>query len=146
VETPLPKLTEEARHALLALYQRLDERLAASQPVCRRSGLCCDFPTSGHQLWSSALEVAYTLECAGGEVPAAPSGLCPWHVEGSCRQRPGRPLGCRLYFCDPAWADAMPAVYEQFHAELKQLHMTHGIPYLYLRFVDAVQARGGSRP
>ncbi|MDG2150074.1 MAG: hypothetical protein P8N09_11185 [Planctomycetota bacterium] len=103
------------------------------------SGRCCDFPTSGHQLWATDLESAHALRKAGGDVPEAPSGLCPWHVEGTCRLRDGRPLGCRLYFCDPAWTDLMPQVYERFHAELKALHVEAGLSYSYRRFVEAVR-------
>ena len=146
---PAPAAGEElpaaAMEALTELYARVDALLAEHQPICKRSGLCCDFPRSDHELWSSALETAYARQAVGGEVPPAPSGLCPWHVEGSCRNREGRPLGCRLYFCDPAWAGPMPDAYERFHAELKALHEEHGVGYRYERFVDAVvrDAPGG---
>jgi len=125
--------------ALSELYARVDEVLAEARPRCEMSGRCCDFPTSDHQLWATDLESAHALECAGGVVPDAPSGLCPWHVEGTCRLRDGRPLGCRLYFCDPSWADSMAAVYERFHAELKALHTGADIPYSYRPFVEAVR-------
>lgn len=124
---------------LTELYARVDEVLAAHKPRCEMSGRCCDFPTSGHELFATDLESAFALEAAGGVVPDAPSGLCPWHVEGTCRLRDGRPLGCRLYFCDPDWAEPMPAVYERFHQELKALHEATGVPYLYRRFVEAVR-------
>ena len=86
----------------------------------------------------------YAVEEAGGGVPEAPSGRCPWHVDGLCRLRTGRPLGCRLYFCDPAWTDEMTEVYEIFHAELRALHARHGRDYRYRRFVDAVREGDGS--
>lgn len=142
---------------LTALYARVDAVLADARPRCEMSGRCCDFPNTDHELWSSALELAYArrhapgaapAEASGGAtdlspvssaVPPAPSGQCPWYVEGTCRNREGRPLGCRLYFCDPAWAPAMPQVYERFHEELKALHEAAGVPYGYHRFVDAVR-------
>lgn len=126
------------RAELAALYDEVDAEVAAGNPRCEMSGRCCDFPRSDHELWSTPLEVEYARDVAG-EVPAAPSGLCPWHVDGLCRLREGRPLGCRLYFCDPAWEHAMPPLYERFHARLVALHQAHGRPYGYARFVESVR-------
>ncbi len=128
-----------ASQELERLYARVDEALDAARPKCEMSGLCCDFPRSGHELFATDLESSYALEKAGGVVPEAPSGLCPWHVDGTCRLRDGRPLGCRLYFCDPAWAAEMPAAYERFHQEMKALHEVSGVPYRYRRFVEAAR-------
>jgi len=125
--------------ALAGLYARVDAEIAARNPRCDLSGRCCDFPTSGHRLYASGLESAYAVATAGGAVPEAPSGLCPWHVEGRCTHRQGRPLGCRVYFCDPTFADEMPHVYERYHAELRALHDDHGIAYEYRQFVEAVR-------
>ena len=128
--------------ALLAeladLYRRVDERVAASSPRCEMSGRCCDFATSSHELWSSALEVEYARATWPSDVPRADSGLCPFHVDGLCTHREGRPLGCRIYFCDPDWSETMPTVYEAFHGELVALHADHQRPYSYRRFVEAV--------
>ena len=123
---------------LQRLMARVDAAVSAHAPRCELSGRCCDFPASGHELWATALETAYAVARAGGAVPAAASGRCPWHVDGLCTHREGRPLGCRLYFCDPAWAATMPALYERFHAELAALHERHGVTYAYRRFVDAL--------
>ena len=112
------------------LDSRVDAALAEARPVCAMSGRCCDFPTSGHELWATDLETALARQRAGGPVPEAPSGLCPWHVEGTCRLRDGRPLGCRLYFCDPSWEESMPAAYERFgEEEVSRLHrISGGVP------------------
>ena len=128
-----------AKAALDALYAEVEAVVAQHRPRCEMSGRCCDFTTSDHELWSSTLETAFARDSAGEVVPAAPSGLCPWHVDGLCRLRDGRPLGCRLYFCDPTWTDVMATVYERFHARLVALHEEHGVPYRYERFVDAVR-------
>src|SRR5678816_2110155 len=71
--------------------------------------------------------------------PTPPSGRCPWYVDGLCRNRAGRPLGCRVYFCDPGWESEMPAVYERYHAELRAVHDRHGLPYRYRLFVEAAR-------
>lgn len=123
---------------LAALYARVDAEIAAANPRCELSGRCCDFPRSGHRLFATDLEAAHAAAAAGG-VPAAPSGLCPWWVDGRCANRAGRPLGCRVYFCDPAWEPAMSAVYERWHAELQSLHARHGLPYRYAEFVRSVR-------
>jgi len=129
-----------AVHAeLAALYERLDAEIARHAPRCELSGRCCNFPVSGQRLYSSDLESGFALAAAGGGLPEAPSGLCPWWVDGSCRQRAGRPLGCRVYFCDPAWESLMPVVYERYHAEIVALHERHALTYRYRPFIEAVR-------
>ncbi len=126
---------------LADLYARLGRRVAASSPRCEMSGRCCDFPRSDHELFATEVEEQYALAAAGGAVPAAASGQCPWYVDGLCGLRDGRPLGCRVYFCDPGWSTEMPEVYESFHAELRALHTRFERPYVYRRFVDGMAAR-----
>jgi hypothetical protein len=134
-----PRLSPPLAGELAALYARLDAELAARNPRCELSGRCCDFPRSGQRLYATAPETDYALDAAGGRAPPAPSGLCPWWVDGRCGNRAGRPLGCRIYFCDPAWESEMPRVYERYHAELRALHERHGLDYRYAPFVDAVR-------
>lgn len=124
---------------LAALYDRVEAEIAARKPRCELSGRCCDFPVSGHRLYSTDLESAFALAAVGGSAPPAPSGSCPWYVDGLCRNRAGRPLGCRVYFCDPAWEGEMPAVYERYHAELRALHERHGLTYHYRLFIEAAR-------
>ncbi len=133
------------RQEIEELYQRVAARVDQSQPRCEMSGRCCDFPTSEHELWASDVEVEFAVAAAGERVPAADSGLCPWHVDGLCQLRDGRPLGCRIYFCDPSWEAEMPAVYETFHRELQQLHERYGRRYAYRSFVEAVSAARAER-
>ena len=127
-----------AARELRELYARVDAEIAARNPLCELSGRCCDFPRSGHRLYATEAEVAFAVE-ARGSIPAAASGLCPWWVDGRCTNREGRPLGCRLYFCDPGWKDEMAAAYERWHAELKALHERHGLPYRYVEFTTALK-------
>ncbi len=127
--------------ALDELYERVDELLAERKPRCEMSGRCCNFAAEDHQLWASDLEVAHALAGVDGVVPEAPGGSCPWWRSGLCTLREGRPLGCRLYFCDPSWADEMGGVYELFHQQLRDLHAAHELPYSYRLFVDAVRQR-----
>ncbi|MHC5212306.1 MAG: hypothetical protein ACYTG2_16435 [Planctomycetota bacterium] len=126
---------------LAALYARVDADVAAGNPRCEMSGRCCDFPRSGQRLYATDLESGYAVARAGSVPDGVEAGTCAWYQEGMCRNREGRPLGCRLYFCDPAWEDAMPELYERYHAELKALHERHAVTYVYRQFVDAVAER-----
>jgi len=134
------RLDGATRAAMGALFAEVDALVTSRGPRCELSGRCCDFPRSGHQLWASELEVDFAVDARGGEVPAAPSGQCAWYVDGTCRNREGRPLGCRLYFCDPSWTPEMPEHYERFHAALKDLHERTGRPYAYRPFTQAIAA------
>lgn len=139
-------LTAEERQAVAEVYAAVDAAVARANPRCDISGRCCRFEPAGHQLWASSLELAFAREAAGS-VPAAPPGACPWHVGGLCTLRAGRPLGCRTYFCDPAWTAAGQELHEASHQELVALHERFGRAYRYERFVDAVRrapAPGGA--
>jgi Fe-S-cluster containining protein len=129
---------QQLAERLSALYERVGAVVQAASPRCEMSGRCCDFPVSEHRLYASDLETEYAVAAAGGKVPPTTSGQCPWYVDGLCQNRKGRPLGCRVYFCDPAWEEGMPLVYERFHAELRVLHDEHALTYSYRLFVDAV--------
>ncbi|GJM22394.1 MAG: hypothetical protein DHS20C15_23090 [Planctomycetota bacterium] len=145
-------LSADVTQELADLYARVDAEVAGHAPRCEMSGRCCDFPRNEHRLYATGLETRYAQERAGLVVPEADSGLCPWHVDGLCQLRDGRPLGCRLYFCDPDWADTMPRVYERAHAEILALHQRHDIAYSYGSFVHTVREgvdaaqRGGLGP
>lgn len=136
----VPALGAAAARELRELYARVDAEIAARNPLCELSGRCCDFPRSGHRLYATEAEVDFAVQARGGAIPAVASGLCPWWVDGRCTNRDGRPLGCRLYFCDPGWKDEMTAAYERWHAELKALHARHGLPYRYVEFTGALQS------
>jgi len=128
----------DARAALAAIYAEVALVIDEHEPRCEVSGRCCRFDEVDHELWSTALEIAYAREVSG-DVPEAKPGLCPWHVEGLCTLRDGRPLGCRTFFCDPRWKDLGPEVHELFHQRIGRLHEAHGVTYDYGRFVDRVR-------
>lgn len=132
---------------LRALYQALEEELGRRAPRCELSGRCCDFKTSGHVLFATDLEVDFALQESSaaqgpaGEVRGAVDDpeLCPFHVEGLCGLRGGRPMGCRVYFCDPTYADEMPEVAERYHRQVIAIHERYGLPYRYGRFVASIR-------
>jgi Fe-S-cluster containining protein len=127
-----------ALRGLAELYRDLDAELAAIAPRCELSGRCCDFRTSGHTLFATDLELAHLAATRPLRADGDPE-LCPWWVGGRCDAREGRPLGCRLYFCDPARQAELQELSLRFHDRLKRLHDATGAPYRYERFVRRVR-------
>ncbi|HVJ80616.1 MAG TPA: hypothetical protein VNC50_06055 [Planctomycetia bacterium] len=122
---------KEERAELFAIYAGLDAEIAAIGPRCEASGRCCRFAEYGHTLFLSALEAEALFE------PGIPPGArlsaetCPYQVGGLCTARERRPLGCRSYFCDPTFAEAMPAISERWTQRLKELHERSGRAWDY---------------
>lgn len=118
---------------LAALYAELDEAVALRAPVCLVSGRCCRFREYGHTLFLSAAEFGYLRARAPAPTRPLDEGeTCPWQdAAGRCTAREARPLGCRVYFCDPQFEGAAPELSERFIARLKQLVATHGVPWDY---------------
>jgi len=126
-----PSLSPEAlaaiRDELRALYRELDEAVAMTGPVCQLSGRCCRFKDYGHTLFLSAPEAQLLV----ADAPQPPGQLdngesCPWQdARGRCTARDARPLGCRVFFCDPSFETVAPELSETFLARLKQLASRH---------------------
>ena len=131
--SPPPELLAEIRDQLSLLYRDLDAAVAAAGPVCQLSGRCCRFQEYGHTLFLSAAEALLLV----ADAPQPPGALddgqtCPWQDHlGRCTARQARPLGCRVYFCDPSFQDAAPELSEVFLTRLKQLARTHDWPWNY---------------
>jgi hypothetical protein len=128
---------------LEALYADLGRELDALAPRCELSSRCCRFTEFGHQLWTSDLELAYLRSRDGAPPAGAPAGVCPYLRDGRCGAREGRMLGCRIFFCDPAYKEAMGPLYESYHRRLKDLHRRHGLPYSYGEFLKKLS--GGEK-
>jgi hypothetical protein len=121
------------RDDLRALYAALDAEVANHGPVCALSGRCCRFREYGHTLFLSAPEAALLLAEAPPPVRPLDDGeSCPWQEpSGRCTARDARPLGCRAYFCDPAYEPHAAEVSEAFIARLKRLADARGLPWDY---------------
>jgi hypothetical protein len=124
------------RLALRELYQKLDREVAGLGPVCALSGRCCRFLEYGHTLFVSTAEVQFLLDSA--PPPSRPldeGASCPWQdSRGHCTARDARPLGCRIYYCDPAYQEDGHHLAERFIDRLKKLSTRHGIPWNYAPF------------
>lgn len=154
----------EALRQVKTLYEGLDAEIDFQKPRCVASGRCCHFEEHGHRLYTTRLELEYfrsvemvapVQETGGESSPAAhnkqpdrtssfPLPLlndngeiapgCPWQVNELCTARRGRPLGCRIYFCDPTSAHWQNNAYERYHRLLKILHDKAGLPYAYMEW------------
>ena len=160
-----------------AFFAQLDQRIADHQPVCRNRGACCKFGAFGHKLYVTTLELAYfrarhadrlqeqDLQSAQKDQGAASFSLrglatienaatanqsCPFQREGMCTTREGRPLGCRVFFCESADEGWQSELTEWALARLREMHERFDVPYVYSEWLTALarmtdSASGSSR-
>lgn len=138
-------MTNDVRRRLLELYAEVDAAVRATGVRCDSSGRCCRFKEWGHVLYLSAIEAEFLLETAPPySTPVSPDG-CPFQVEKLCTARDERPLGCRIYFCDPAYQETGNALTESSLAKLKRLADEQGLEWRYAPlhvFLNEVGPRG----
>src|SRR5689334_16628454 len=108
-------MSAASRQAVLALYADVDREVAAAGPVCVASGRCCRFKEYGHTLFLSNLEAEVLLHSAPAYDPAAVSpDFCPFQRGNLCTAREPRPLGCRVYYCDPNYQQTAQQISEKY--------------------------------
>jgi Fe-S-cluster containining protein len=124
-------MSDILRRKILALYEEVDRAVAAAGPICQVGGRCCRFREFGHVLFLSNLEANVLLGGAPAyQAPATPD-LCPFQKGNLCTARESRPLGCRIYFCDPSYQETGQRLSEEFLHSLKQLGREHGLQWRY---------------
>lgn len=134
-------MTDAVRSEVLAVYAAADAAVRAAGPRCEASGRCCRFTEYGHTLFISAFEAELLLENAPAyPLPVSRDG-CPFQIDGLCTARDARPLGCRIYFCDPAYQDRMAAITEDALAALKRIADAHGTGWHYAPLHHFLNAR-----
>jgi hypothetical protein len=124
-------MTDEVRREVLAVYAAADAAVAAAGPRCDASGRCCRFAEYGHTLFLSHFEAELLLEAAPPYAKPVGRDGCPFQVGGLCTARESRPLGCRIYFCDPAYQDTGNRITEDSLRELKRIADAHGTGWSY---------------
>ena len=151
---------EDVRRDLDAVYAIVADETARRRPTCVASGRCCNFARTGHLLYVTGLEAACTLLRAGQRRATASSstpttsprvvapnagavlslaqveqararGDCPFLVGTSCGVHAIKPLGCRVYFCDPTAQEWQRDLSERGMAMLRELHERHAVEYVY---------------
>jgi len=148
----------ELSPAVAGVLAEADRDIAARGAVCRSSGRCCRFEEWGHRLYVTGVEVVHFGEIENrkgkiekgkdeaGRVVALKQFFtrgnvegCPYQVEGMCTAREGRPLGCRVYFCDEGAQGWQNEVYEKYHARLKEVHARFGVAYRYVEWREGLR-------
>src|SRR6476469_4074508 len=124
-------MNSELNRRVLAVYADVDRAVAAAGPLCDASGRCCRFTEYGHTLFLSHFEAELLLEAAPPYPTPVSADGCPFQVHGLCTARESRPLGCRIYFCDPAYQERMAEITEEAIAALKRLADAHGTGWHY---------------
>ncbi len=115
-------MTPEQRQTVLRLYDEVDRAVTAAGPSCQASGRCCRFKEYGHTLFVSNLEAEVLLAAAPPFDPATVSpDFCPFQQGNLCTAREPRPLGCRVYYCDPNYQEKGVELSEHYLRRLKQL-------------------------
>ena len=124
-------MSKEIRRQVLNLYAAVDRAVAAAGPVCVASGRCCRFKEYGHVLFVSNLEAEILLARAPPyDRPVSPD-FCPFQKNNLCTAREPRPLGCRVYYCDPSYQETGKRISEEYLQQLKALAEEHGIAWHY---------------
>jgi len=124
-------MSDELRRRVLELYREVDAAVAAAGPVCVASGRCCRFKEYGHTLFVSNLEADVLLASAPPYDRPVTGDFCPFQQGNLCTAREPRPLGCRVYYCDPAYQDAGSRISEEYLRRLKRLADEHGAGWRY---------------
>jgi Fe-S-cluster containining protein len=116
---------------ILELYRQVDEEVAAAGPRCDASGRCCRFKEHGHVLYLSHLEAEVLLASAPPfDQPVSPD-FCPFQVDNLCTARAPRPLGCRIYFCDPDYQETGNRITEKYLRRIKELSVARDLGWQY---------------
>jgi len=124
-------MSETLRRKVTELYREVDAAVSAAGPVCIASGRCCRFKEYGHVLYLSNLEAEVLLAAAPPYEQPVSSDFCPFQKDNLCTAREPRPLGCRVYYCDPAYQESGNNITETFLARLKDLAAEEGVSWRY---------------
>lgn len=124
-------MDEAVRERVRQIYRDADAEVAAAAPVCIASGRCCRFKEYGHTLFLSSLEADVLLAAAPPYEKPTSRDFCPFQKENLCTAREPRPLGCRIYFCDPNYQDKQTQISERYIAQLKLVADETGVPWEY---------------
>jgi Fe-S-cluster containining protein len=124
-------MSESTRRKVLELYAEADREVAAAGPVCVASGRCCRFKEYGHVLYLSSLEAEVLLASAPAYEAPVTAEFCPFQKDNLCTAREPRPLGCRVYYCDPTYQETCNGIMEKYTKRLKELCEEERLQWCY---------------
>jgi Fe-S-cluster containining protein len=124
-------MTETVRLRVLEIYREADTAVAAAGPVCVASGRCCRFKEYGHTLFLSSLEADVLVAAAPPYDQPVSADFCPFQKDNLCTAREPRPLGCRVYFCDPNYQERSHEITETYLRRLKALAAEFELDWQY---------------
>lgn len=113
------------------IYKELEAELAGIDPGCNACGTCCHFDEFNHVLYASTIETEYIQENV--EVPPfdPAQGTCPFLIDNKCTIREHRALGCRVFFCNPAYKETLQEIYEKYYTMIKDLAVKNQTEWIY---------------
>ena len=82
-------------------------------------------------LFVSNLEAEVLLAGAPAYSPPVSPDFCPFQKENLCTAREPRPLGCRIYYCDPSYQETANHLSEKYVHKLKDLAGEFGTEWQY---------------
>jgi hypothetical protein len=130
-ESSKPSVKDNVRQQVMALYEEVDREVADAGPVCIASGRCCRFKEYGHTLFLSNLEASVLLAEAPAYESPVTADFCPFQQNNLCTARGPRPLGCRVYYCDPNYQTRAGEITEKYLKRLKSLAEEDDIDWRY---------------
>ncbi|MCK6482855.1 MAG: hypothetical protein HUU22_05095 [Phycisphaerae bacterium] len=95
----------------------------------------CDPADVAHASTADARTAQRTLPLMAGT-----ERICPYQIGGRCTARDHRPIGCRIFYCDPSAQAWQSDVFEKYLAELKQIGAELGVEYRFVEWVSALEA------
>lgn len=125
--------------ALQAVHQLVADQIEARNPACWGSGRCCNFKDSGHLLYTTGLEAAWTVSQLPPDSAltrpaldaAIARGDCPFLTMNLCGVHLIKPAACRIYFCDESAQAWQHDLSETAHRMVRDLHQRFNIDYRY---------------
>jgi hypothetical protein len=136
----------ELRSRVIKLYDSADAEIRSHGPVCIASGKCCRFAEYGHTLFLSHLEADVLLSGAPAYETPTNTSFCPFQVDKLCTAREHRPLGCRVYYCDPNYAGKAEPITEKYLEQLKTLSHEFDLGWSYAPLHQFLDARSPELP
>lgn len=130
--------------AVAEVFAETDAIIADHSPVCTNRGLCCHFEAYDHRLFVTSTELAYFLSGFSVNLFAPENdAYCPYQIGGRCTAREHRPLGCRVFFCDPDSQSWQPGLTESMLIRLRAIGEAHDLPDVYADWTDSLRELGG---